>query len=105
MKTKVLLIALSGLFSVLFTVEVIAQDKKKTENIYFYVDGMNCKNCKATIEKNIAFEKGVTDLSCDLSSKTVKVTYKPEKTTPEKLSEAFNKIKMPAQLLPPPAKE
>jgi len=53
---------------------------------------MNCDNCVKKIEKNIAFEKGVTDLKCDLETKTAEVTYNTDKTSEEKLVKAFEKI-------------
>lgn len=74
-----------------------AQDaKKKKETVTFFVEGMECANCQKKVEKNIAFEKGVTDLKCDLKTRTVKVTYKPDKTSKTKLATAFKKIDMEA---------
>lgn len=75
-----------------------AQDKpkKKKETVTFYVEAMDCQNCVKKIEKNIAFEKGVSDLRCNLSGKTAKVTYNTTKTTPEQLAVAFKKIGMEA---------
>lgn len=74
-----------------------AQDsKKKKETVTFLVEGMDCNNCVKKIEKNIAFEKGVTDLKCDLSTRTAEVTYRTDKTTTDKLAGAFKKIGMEA---------
>ncbi len=100
MKTKLLLLVVLLLGSCLAT-QVFAQDvkqekKKGKETITFQVDGLFCKNCQAKVEKNIAFEKGVTDLKCDLINKTVTITYKTDKTNPEKLAKAFEKIGMTA---------
>ncbi|MDR1371383.1 MAG: heavy-metal-associated domain-containing protein [Dysgonamonadaceae bacterium] len=73
------------------------QDKKKgKETVKFYVEDMVCENCQAKVEKNIAFEKGVTDLKCTLSDKTVEVTYKTDKTNPENLKKGFKKFGMTA---------
>lgn len=70
-----------------------AQDaKKKKETVTFFVEGMDCANCVKKIEKNIAFEKGVTDLKCDLSTRTAAVTYRADKTSKTKLASAFKKI-------------
>jgi len=66
--------------------------KDKTATTKFKVENMSCENCIKKIEKNIAFEKGVTDLKCDLSTKTAEVTYKTDKTSDEKLVKAFEKI-------------
>lgn len=74
-----------------------AQDaKKKKETVTFFVEGMDCANCVKKIEKNIAFEKGVTDLKCDLSTRTAAVTYRADKTSKTKLASAFKKIGMEA---------
>lgn len=74
-----------------------AQDaKKKKETVTFFVEGMDCANCVKKIEKNISFEKGVTDLKCDLSTRTAVVTYRADKTSKTKLASAFKKIGMAA---------
>jgi Copper chaperone len=75
-----------------------AQDKPKNkkETVTFYVEEMECQNCVKRVEKNIAFEKGVADLRCNLSDRTAKVTYNTTKTTPEQLAAAFKKIGMEA---------
>ena len=77
-------------------------DKKKDtkETTKFLVSNMSCDNCVKTIEKNIAFEKGVTDLKCDLTTHTVEVTYNTDKTTEKQLIAAFKKIKYNAEVAP-----
>jgi Cu2+-exporting ATPase len=79
-----------------------AQETKKKSNVVkttFLVESMECENCVKKIEKNIAFEKGVTDLKCELTTKTVEVTYRSDKTTEDKLIAAFKKIDKPAKVL------
>ena len=87
----------------LFTLSMAsAQETKKKSKIVkttFLIENMHCDNCVKKIEKNIAFEKGVTDLKCDLKTTTVEVTYRPDKTTDEKLMEAFKKIDKPAKVI------
>jgi copper chaperone CopZ len=51
-----------------------------------------CGSCKNRIEKNLAFEKGVTNVVLDLATKIVTITYKPSKTNPDKLRIAISKI-------------
>lgn len=51
-----------------------------------------CGSCKTRIEKNMAFEKGVTNAVLDLKTKIVTITYKPSKTDPDKLRLALSKI-------------
>ena len=75
-------------FSTAFAQEV---QKNARETVTFIVN-MECDNCVKKIEKNIAFERGVTDLKCELPSKTVQVTYRTDRTTEEKLVAAFKKI-------------
>ena len=62
---------------------------------------LHCQGCCDKIMKNIAFEKGVKDLVCDLPSKTVTVTYDTNKTDVEKLLDAFRKIGKPATVREP----
>lgn len=76
-----------------------AQDSKKKDNketVCFLVEGLDCANCVKKVEKNISFEKGVTDLKVDLPTRTAEVTYRSDKTSEEKLVSAFKKIGMEA---------
>ena len=59
---------------------------------------LHCQGCCDKIMKNIAYEKGVKDLVCDLKSKTVTVTYDADKTDVPTLLKAFEKIGKPAQV-------
>ena len=70
-----------ALICAVFTLSTVyAQDaKKKKDTVTFFVEGMECANCQKKVEKNISFEKGVTDMKCDLTTRT-----------------AFNKIGMEA---------
>ncbi len=74
-------------------------DKKKAEKVTFLVS-MHCENCKAKIEKNISWEKGVKDLSVDLDKKTVAITYNTQNTTEEKLKDAIVKLGFKAEVIP-----
>ncbi len=58
---------------------------------------LHCQGCCDKIMKNIAFEKGVKDLVCDLDSKTVTLTYDTTKTDLPTLLKAFEKIHKPAK--------
>ncbi|MDR3351184.1 MAG: heavy-metal-associated domain-containing protein, partial [Prevotellaceae bacterium] len=61
--------------------------------------------CKAKIEKNISWEKGVKDLTVNLEKKTVAITYDPQKSTAEKLKEAIEKLGYTAEKHPDPPKK
>lgn len=93
MKSKIILIVMLCLVSVGFN--TYAQDKKEKKNdkkeVIFDVS-MTCDNCKKKIEKNIAFEKGVSDMKVDLPGKTVMVVYQENKTNQEKLQKAIEKL-------------
>lgn len=63
---------------------------------------IHCQGCIDKIMKNIAFEKGVKDIACDLDTKTVTVTYDANKTDVPALLEAFKKINKPAEVVSQP---
>lgn len=63
-----------------------------------------CSMCKETIEKTLAFEKGVTKANVDLDKDVVVLTYKPAKTTPEKIRTAISKAGYDADDVPADAK-
>ena len=76
--------------------ETTKQSNKRT--VVLHCD-LHCQGCCDKIMKNIAWEKGVKDLVCDLRKKTVTVTYDTRKTDLETLRKAFEKIGQPATLL------
>lgn len=51
-----------------------------------------CGMCKTRIEKEMAFEKGITAVSLDLKTKEVTIKFKPSKTNPELIRKAITKI-------------
>lgn len=59
---------------------------------------LHCQGCCDKIMKNIAFEKGVKDIVCDLPTKTVTVTYDANKTDIDTLLKAFAQIGKPAKV-------
>lgn len=78
--------------------------KSEKQVVVFSVD-LHCQGCVTKVEKNIAFEKGVRDLVCDLQKKTVTVTFDPAKTSVESLQKAFEKIGKPAKVVAPSAQQ
>ena len=60
---------------------------------------LHCQGCCDKIMKNIAWEKGVKDIVCDLRSKTVTVTYDTRKTDVQALLAAFERIDKPAKVV------
>lgn len=75
-----------------------AQDNK-TEEIKIKTSVV-CDMCKTTIEKELAFEKGVKKSTVDVDSKIVTVLYNPKKTTPDKIRTAISKIGYDADEVP-----
>lgn len=91
MNMKIYLLALIMMMG--FGLNLSAQKGIKNDKATVVFDAsMTCENCKARIEKNIAFEKGVTDLKVDLEKKTVTIEYKTSQTTVEKLMAAVEKL-------------
>lgn len=74
----------------LFSLSISAKGEVKT--ITFKVAQLECQNCEAKIKKNISFEKGVKDLSCDIEHRLVTIKYDDAKTTVEKLQNGFKKF-------------
>ena len=77
---------------------VVKQSNKQT--VVLHCD-LHCQGCCDKIMKNIAFEKGVKDIVCDLDTKTVTVTFDANKTDVPTLLKAFDKIKKPAKVKEP----
>ena len=74
--------------------------KADKQTVVLSVD-LHCQGCCDKIMKNIAFERGVKDIVCDLKTKTVTVTYDANKTDIPTLLKAFEKINKPAKVKEP----
>lgn len=95
---KILLIALLIAFnSSIYAIGNQSSNRKSSnrQSVVLSCD-LHCQGCCDKIMKNIAFEKGVKDLVCDLKGKTVTVTYDANKTDVPTLQKAFDKIGKPA---------
>ncbi len=68
-----------------------AQGGKKGEEVKIKTSAV-CGMCKATIEKGMAYEKGVEKATLDVDSKILTVTYNPQKTSVDKLKKAVNEL-------------
>lgn len=53
---------------------------------------MHCENCEKKIKGNLRFERGVKRIETSILEQTVTITYDADKTTPEKLIQAFGKF-------------
>lgn len=77
------------LILLLTTSAVFAQ--KDVETITIKTSAV-CDMCKETIEKEMAFTKGVTSASLDVETAMLTVSYKSTKTDPGTIRKAINKI-------------
>lgn len=80
------------MFAVCLFAASMAFGQKAKKDTVTYVVSMTCENCQQRIENNIPFEKGVTGLKVDLQAKTVAIEYRADKTTPQKLKTAIQKL-------------
>lgn len=104
-KLLFILIACIGLSSAAF-----AQKKEKRsdnkETVEFLVTSETlCDNCVKKINNNIPFEKGVTAFNIDRKKNSVKITYRKDKTSSEKLKSSFSKLKMEVEEIAPETPE
>jgi len=93
-------IILISTIAILSTNISFAQKQNKYEEIKIKTSAV-CEMCKTTIEKAMAYEKGVKSFELDLKTKVLTVKYNPKKTTPEKIKKAvtlvgYNADEMPA---------
>ena len=72
MKTMKILFTL--VVFVMMGLTVNAQAKKDT-TVIFKV-GIHCPSCKAKLDKNMPFEKGIKDYKLNMKDSTVLVTYR-----------------------------
>jgi copper chaperone CopZ len=92
---KTLVKSMSAIIVVFFFINTLASAQDTTSNktaVIKIKTSAICGSCKNRMEKNIAFEKGVTDVVLDLETKIVTVTYRPSKTNPDKIRTAISKI-------------
>jgi cation transport ATPase len=87
--------SLKALFSALIFISVAmttqSQEQKKEETITIKTSAV-CSMCKERIEDGMSFEKGVKEVSLNVKTKMLTITYKTSKTDPEKLKTAVTKI-------------
>lgn len=73
-----------------FTLAVNAKDMQ--ELIVTTNPPMSCQNCENKIKGNLRFEKGVKKIETNIPDQRVTIEYDADKTTPEQIENAFNKI-------------
>lgn len=86
MKKQVFILFLAlGLCTVCFA----QQKSKKTRTAEIAIPGYCCKGLNATIEKTLAYERGVVDWTLNLDKKSVTVVYREDKTNATKIEKAL----------------
>lgn len=68
---------------------VVAQSKDAT---VILAANVTCENCKAKIEKNMGFQKGVNSVNADIDKDIVTINYKVGKNDAASLSAALEKL-------------
>jgi mercuric ion binding protein len=100
MKTKSLsIISMLVLYIFVFGNVGIAQNESKIEKVSIKTSAV-CKQCKARLEENLPFEKGVTAVSLDLETKIVSIEFKKGKNSKEKLKKAISDLGYDADDIP-----
>ena len=64
-----------------------------------FASSVDCPKCSKKVEENIAFEKGVKDMSVDIEKHTITVLFNPSKTDTLKLKNASNKLGYTADVI------
>jgi periplasmic mercuric ion binding protein len=75
----------------IFFVSPTFAQKSKKETVKIQTSSV-CGMCKKTIEKALAYEKGIEKSSLDVKSGVVTVTYNPGKTNVENIRKAINLV-------------
>jgi len=83
--------AISLMLIIMLALSATAQEEQKTKEITIK-SSVVCKMCKERIEHDMAFEKGVKEVTVNLKEKEIDITYRTDKTNPDKLRTAISKI-------------
>lgn len=86
------LLKLFLMLGVVLTLSLSAEAQKKNETTVIFKAHMHCESCKAKVEKNMPFEKGVKDLKVDMQAKTITVTFRKDKNSLENIQKALEKL-------------
>ncbi len=97
MKNLITLIIIS--FFAICAQNVTAQKTNSTETIVIKTS-TQCEQCKQRVEKAMAYEKGVTSSNLNIEKAEFTVTYKPTKTSPEKLRLVISELGYDADDVP-----
>lgn len=88
---------LSAMAMLMMATAVFAKDIKTM--VVTTAPQMHCANCENKIKMGLRFEKGIKKIDTSVELQTVTIKYDADKTTPEKLIKAFQKIGYEARQL------
>lgn len=80
------------ILAVALTTALSVNAQKKGEKTVVFNANLHCESCKAKVEKNIPFEKGVKNMKVDMKAQTITVTFREDKNTTENLKKAIEKL-------------
>ena len=80
------------IMTVMLSAALSVSAQKKNEKTVVFGANLHCESCKAKVEKNLPFEKGVKDLKVDMKTQTITVTFREDKNTTENLQKAIEKL-------------
>ena len=86
-----------GILSVALAIS--ASKPKANRRTVVYRSTVECKNCRNKVMDNIAFEKGVKDVSVDLAEQTVEIVFDETKTDTLALAKAIRKLGYGAKVI------
>ena len=72
---------------------------KAGEKIVLIKANVECAKCKAKIEKNMAYVKGVKDINADIKSRVVTIAYDPAKTNEATILKEIQKLGMGGEIV------
>lgn len=87
---KLVLSLIGTMFLLTFATGAFAQ-KKEIKTVVYDVS-VHCNSCKTKIERDVAFEKGVKEITASVEDKTVTVKYDSRKTDSDKIAGAIKKL-------------
>ena len=97
---KLFIIGFVAKFILTVSIFGFAQNGKNVTETMKIKSSVVCNMCKDRVETGLAFTKGVKNVTVDLDTKIINVTYKPKKTTPEKIRLAVSKLGYDADEVP-----
>lgn len=59
-----------------------------------------CQTCRRTIIRGLSTQKGIRQVEVDLAQKTIKVVYRSDKTTPDRIRQAIARLGYDADEVP-----